>query len=91
MIIVFIHQLEQLCCDLCFRNNSATEARKASAYQGLELSERSKLMNGMLYYYSKILNSYKPVLSLQQNIQILNLFWYKLLVFMKYALPMNLI
>lgn len=55
---------------MCFRNNSETEARVANAYQALELSERSKLMNGMLYYYSKnILNSYKTVLlSLEQNI-----------------------
>jgi len=60
---------------LCFRNNSETEAREASAYQALELSERSKLMNGMLYYYSKILNSYKLVLSLQQNISLLNSSW----------------
>jgi len=60
---------------LCFRNNSETEAREASAYQGLELSERAKLMNGILYYNSKILNSYKPVLSLKQNIQLLNSSW----------------
>jgi len=29
-------------------------------------------MNGILYYNSKILNSYKPVLSLKQNIPLLN-------------------
>jgi len=60
---------------LCFRNNSEIEARVANAYQALEFSERSTLMNGILYYNSKILNSYKTVLlSLQQNIQLLIFF-----------------